>query len=220
MNQTPVLEIAAERPSDSLDEQPKPNPTRGRSTISREAEFESLYRSNYRGVERYVEAVWPAVDRDDVLSLTFEIAWKRFDEVPLDRPRYWLIGVARNVALNAVRARRRRSRHEDVAFELGGALRAELHDGGVPMYTLEVLTKALSRLKQEDRELVLMATWAPDSIADIARTLGISPKNASVRLHRARTRLRAVYSRLSTEQAPRRPAVSDAGAVRRSSTAE
>ncbi|WP_448641755.1 RNA polymerase sigma factor [Geodermatophilus sp. URMC 63] len=51
---------------------------------------------------------------------------------------------------------------------------------------------ALGRLSAEDRELVTLVAWEGLTPAQAAVALGIAPGTARVRLHRARTRLRAL----------------------------
>ncbi len=53
---------------------------------------------------------------------------------------------------------------------------------------------ALEQLSPEDRELVTLIAWEGLTPAQAATALGLSPGTARVRLHRARTRLRAALS--------------------------
>ena len=54
--------------------------------------------------------------------------------------------------------------------------------------------EALGQLSAEDRELVTLIAWEGLTPAQAAAALGVPPGTARVRLHRARTRLRAALS--------------------------
>jgi RNA polymerase sigma-70 factor (ECF subfamily) len=155
---------------------------RDRTSIER---FDGLFAAHFDAVRAYAWRRDPS-NADDVAAETFLVAWRRLDDVPADALP-WLIGVARNVRLNVLRAERRRTalsarlaarsahplvEHEQVA---SGAVRA-----------------ALEALPERDREVVLLAAWEGLDTAGIARALGCSRANASLRLFRARKRLAAL----------------------------
>jgi RNA polymerase sigma-70 factor, ECF subfamily len=153
---------------------------------SREERFNGLYADNLEAVRRYV---WRR-DRalcEDVVAETFLVAWRRLDTAPADvRP--WLIGVARNVLLNARRSARRRD-----ALSRRIAASAP-RDEGNPSVESEVLTNALAKLSEKDREVLLLSVWDDLDRAAIASALGCSRANVNVRLHRARRRLDAALT--------------------------
>ncbi|MGA2013433.1 MAG: sigma-70 region 4 domain-containing protein [Solirubrobacteraceae bacterium] len=60
---------------------------------------------------------------------------------------------------------------------------AELSDG--------VLGRALARLPERDREVLLLVAWEGLSTQQAATVLDCSPRTFSMRLHRARRRLSA-----------------------------
>lgn len=158
--------------------------------------FEAVFRAHYAAVDGYVRRVWPSVDGDDVVSQTFEIAFRRFDAIPPDTTRGWLIAVAKNCALNAVRSHRRR-RHYLEAFAASRARRsADLHDESVALDTSDALATAFAALRDTDQEVLLLAAWDELSGDDLGAALGTSAGTAAVRLHRARQRLHEHYDRL------------------------
>ncbi|WP_203984321.1 RNA polymerase sigma factor [Sphaerisporangium rufum] len=119
---------------------------------------------------------------DEVVSETFAIAWRRLPDVP--RPALpWLLGVARNVLRDSVRAEARRE-----------ALAAEMRTwtvGDVGEQVTERLgvLSALARLAEDDREVLVLVAWQGLSPRDAAAVVGCSPATFRVRLHRARRRL-------------------------------
>ncbi len=163
--------------------------------------FERLFRDQSRLVAAYLLA---RADRElayDALARTFEVAWRRFTDVPAD-PLPWLIGVARRVLSELRRARGRREalleRFAGWDPDVGPA-------ADVAELSLERLTalQALRTLSSADREALLLVAWDGLSEVQAAGVLGCSRGAFAVRLHRARTRLRALMRTPSRTQGKR-----------------
>lgn len=164
------------------------------------ASYEALFRRNYVAVHAWVRRAWPAVDSDEVLSRTFEVAWRRLDQVPADAERGWLIAVARNCALNWIRSDRRRTIRLG-SLDAGEArLSAELFDESVPAATRAALQRGFGSLSAKDREVLLLSAWGGLTGADLGAALGVSAGAAAVRLHRARIRLNEAFAREGSDQ--------------------
>jgi RNA polymerase sigma-70 factor (ECF subfamily) len=119
----------------------------------------------------------------DVLSDVFVVAWQRLDDVPNDALP-WLLACARRALLNHQRADRRRSNL---------IARLKVNATSIP-FSSEVLhehrlVQGLARLKECDREVLLLTAWEGLSTREAARVLGCSPQAFKVRAHRARKRL-------------------------------
>jgi RNA polymerase sigma-70 factor (ECF subfamily) len=143
-------------------------------------------------VENFVTSRFSAIDSDAVLSKTFEIAWRRFEEIPPDATRGWLIAVARNCARNELRGTRRRLRHVDA---LANAVRhSDREPPQISNGTIEAFRDAFNQLSEADREVLLLAEWDGLLGADLAAAIGTSKSTAAVRLHRARARLRTTFA--------------------------
>ena len=124
-----------------------------------------------------------AADAEDIVSETFLVAWRRFDEAPGDlRP--WLFGVARHVLRHHYRAAQRRdalsARLAGALATLGPARRSRLARRGAPA------------LSEGDRDVLTLTAWEGLSHAEAGRVLGCSAAAVAVRLHRARLRLEAL----------------------------
>jgi RNA polymerase sigma-70 factor, ECF subfamily len=155
--------------------------------------FARLYGEHGRDVLAYAlrRAAGPE-DAADVVAETFLTAWRRLPDVPPGaEARLWLYGVARRVLANQRRGERRRLR-------LGERLRDDLGAMAVPGPHASAgdsaLLVALSRLDEEDRELLLLVGWEELGPAEAARVVGASAVAVRSRLHRARRRLRAAIS--------------------------
>jgi RNA polymerase sigma factor (sigma-70 family) len=158
----------------------------------RRSTFEVLFRSHYRAVETYVMSRYSNLDHHTILSNTFEVAWRRLDAIPPGAQRGWLIGVARNCALNESRHGRRRQRRSDA---LSASLpRPDPHNSTTTIEVLDAIRAALAQLKPAERDVILLADWDGLTGADLGAALGVKANAATVRLHRARNRLRELLS--------------------------
>jgi len=153
------------------------------------ATFERLFADTHRDVLSYLMSRC----RDpqlaaDLLSETYLIAWEKLPAIPPgDDARPWLFGVARNLLLKGFRQSR-------VAAALVERLGAELiatRQAVAPADSrLEAaIARALSRLTDTDREVLLLSAWEGLTPREIAMVLGTSANVIRVRLHRARSRV-------------------------------
>ena len=126
----------------------------------------------------------------DIVSETFEIAWRRLGEVPPSPDDLlWLYVTARHVLANS--GRRINRRDELTARLVEGLRTADLVADPVDEAGLVALS-SLRSLPADDRELLMLTAWEGLSSGEAGRVLGCSPTAARIRLHRARTRLNSV----------------------------
>jgi RNA polymerase sigma-70 factor (ECF subfamily) len=119
---------------------------------------------------------------DEVVSETFAIAWRRLDDMP-EAALPWLLGVARNVLRDNIRAQVRR---ESFAAELRA-----WNEPDIAEHVAERLAvlRAMAVLPEDDREILILVAWQGLAPRDAAKVVGCSPAALRVRLHRARKRL-------------------------------
>lgn len=152
--------------------------------------FTDLYEAASADVWRFVRRrVATSADADDVTADVFAVAWRRADSLPpTDERRLWLFGVARNVLRNHDRSQSRRRR---LASALTSVARLNGHAGGAPSGERDsTLWTAMGRLREADRDVLLLQVWDELSVKEIAAMLAVSPNAVSVRLSRARAELR------------------------------
>lgn len=124
----------------------------------------------YSDLRVSVFAVALAVVRDrataeDVLHDTFVRVCEHAGSYrPGTRPRAWVLTIARNLAIDAVRRRAREA-------SLGGAHAGAAEAGLAP----QIWTDALMTLEQVERELVVLHAVAGLTHAEIAERLGLPP---------------------------------------------
>jgi RNA polymerase sigma factor (sigma-70 family) len=153
--------------------------------------FSRLFADTERELLAYVlRRVDRGEDAADVVAETFLVAWRRLDRVPEgDEARLWLYGVARRQLANQRRGELRRSRlAERLRVELPVALAG---DRSPEDHRAAAVRAALTRLDEEDREILRLSSWEELTPSEIAAVMGLPGVTVRSRLHRARKRLRA-----------------------------
>lgn len=166
-----------------------PEPTSDRDRL------EGLYHCVSPAILAYLLRRVPArEDAADLLAEVFLTAWRRRDTLPPPpEDRLWLFGVARRQLLAYHRAETRR---HDAANELRIQL-ARTPSAGTATDTADirrVVSRALERLPELDRELLTLTVWDGLTPSEAARVVGLSAGAARVRLHRARRRLASLLA--------------------------
>lgn len=171
---SPAMMTSVGRPPDSTDA----------------AAFRRVFEAVFDDLTRFVERRADAAVVDDVVAETFLVAWRRFSDVPTDLAdaRPWLFAVARRTLANTYRGQRR-------ARDLTVRIAAQPHvgagdDAATVAHRLD-LARALERLGDRDREALALVAWDGLTPTEAAQVLDISTSAFSVRLSRARRRLRA-----------------------------
>jgi RNA polymerase sigma-70 factor (ECF subfamily) len=163
-----------------------------------EARFRHLFAVAYDDLCRFVRR--RIADGDDVVAETFLIAWRRMDDIPADDgdARAWLFGVARKQMAN-------RRRKDARMISWAGMDRVPTDPTRQPTADLtsavEVridLGRAFARLSGGDQECLALMAWDGLTLTQAAGVLGISVNAFTVRLHRARKRLRAALAEPQT----------------------
>lgn len=163
-----------------------------------EARFRHLFAVAYDDLCRFVRR--RITDGDDVVADTFLVAWRRLGDIPADDgdARAWLFGVARKQMAN-----RRRKDARMVAW--AGIDRLPLDPTQQPTADLTSavesrldLGRAFARLPGRDQECLALVAWDGLTPTQSAEVLGISVNAFTVRLHRARKRLRAALAEPQT----------------------
>lgn len=162
-----------------------------------EERFEELFHATYRDVLAFaLRRLRDRASADDVVSETFLVAWRRFEQVPADPSEalVWLYRVAQYGVLNAARSQRRRVALRDrirttvPATALDGQHVVVLDDEA------ESLAIAFATLPEDDRTILLLSAWEGLRPGQIGIVLGCSAGAAATRLSRARTRFEDAVS--------------------------
>ncbi|MDO9496641.1 MAG: RNA polymerase sigma factor [Nocardioides sp.] len=160
------------------------------SAAERRARFEALAPELIEPLRRFLVRRTDPTTADDVLADTLLVCWRRLDDVPVDAALPWAYGVARNCLANAQRGSRRQDR-----------LAAKVATVDPPAESVpgpdddrgrldDRLDAALDRLTDTEAELVRLRAWEQLTPAEIAAVLDVTPNAVSIRLHRAREKLK------------------------------
>ncbi len=153
----------------------------------RKERFEAVAAGLVEPLRRFLARRTDPATADDVLAETLLVCWRRLDDLPAE-PLPWAYGVARNCLANATRGVRRQARLAARIATVDPPAAATAgpgaDDGGPD------LAEALDALREEDAELLRLWAWEQLTPAEIAAVLDITPNAASIRLHRAREKLR------------------------------
>lgn len=156
----------------------------------RRERFERAANAVYEPLQRFARRRSSPDVADDVVAETLLVLWRRLDEVIEGAELPWCYGVARRVLGNHQRSETRRRR-------LIGRLSMTTPPDSIVDLPREMdptadseLQTALAHLSAADREVLTMWAWETLEPRDLAVALGVSVNAATIRLHRAKRRLR------------------------------
>ena len=153
---------------------------------SRRERFEEVAPGLIEPLRRFLARRTDPATAEDVLAETLLVCWRRAAELP-DEPLPWAYGVARNCLRNAERSARRQTR---VAAKIA-SIDPPAQVAPVPEERDGDLAAALATLRPDDAELLRLWAWEQLTPTEIATVLDITANAASIRLHRAREKLKA-----------------------------
>jgi RNA polymerase sigma-70 factor, ECF subfamily len=180
-----------------------PGPSRTGSSVTgaqppdsdRQEHFLRLAALVHEPLRRYALRRVDPADADDIVAETLLVLWRRLDDVPEGAELPWSYNVARNCVANLHRSAVRRER---LVVRLAAEPPAPVDEP--PAY----VAAALGALSDRDREVVLLWAWEGLTPREIAVVLGTSANAVSLRLSRAKRRLRSHLARHELRQDPGR----------------
>jgi RNA polymerase sigma-70 factor (ECF subfamily) len=122
-------------------------------------------------------------DARDVVQTAFEKLWRTRNEVDHDKCKSYLFTVAYNCMIDHLRKIKRVSLKEEFKDEVRISDRPQNN-------TKAILEKALARLSETQRSLVLLKDYEGYSYAEIGQIMNLSESQVKVYLHRARLQLK------------------------------
>ena len=109
-----------------------------------------------------------------------------------EEAKYWLIRVVKNAALNYAKRKERERKAYQRAFREDFRQQESGEGLLVKKETSEEIQKALEKLPENLRMVLILKEYAEMNYKEIGRVLGISEGNVKVRVFRARERLAAL----------------------------
>ena len=132
-------------------------------------------------------------DAQECVNDTFLALW---NTIPPQRPDPlppYILRLCKNIAISRLRAAtaQKRSGYEVALEELSDVIGADTLEQSVSARELgQAIDAFLDTLSQDNRVIFLRRHWYGDSVQEIARQLGMSQSNVSVRLYHTRNKLK------------------------------
>jgi len=162
---------------------------------AREADWDALYREQLPRVYNYLRfRVGDETAAEDLASVTFERAWSARHRYRRDLAAFgtWLIAIARNAAIDHLRARRPHVALEHAESLAGGEDPGAGHERDADF---ERLAGLLAALPDRERDLVSLKYGAGWTNRAIAKAVRLSETNVGTILHRTIQALRADWEK-------------------------
>lgn len=160
--------------------------------------FTAMYHQQYPAVLAYMKRRSKPANSEDLAAEVFARAWRNFDSLSnADAPLPWLYGISRNVVREHYRATKKAPTLVDYTEIDAASYTAAPEEFNAVDMSLDI-NRALYSLSTSDKEILMLGAWENLSITEIAQVLEITPNNARVRLHRARTNLSAALDALTS----------------------
>ncbi|MFC7586334.1 RNA polymerase sigma factor [Nonomuraea antimicrobica] len=160
--------------------------------------FAALFHRHFSAIHGYAERRLSRPLADDIAAETFLIAFDRRDTYDLSRSdaRPWLYGIASNLISRHHRTeiRQYRALARTAANEVGEDHSGRVADALDALAARGPLAAALAGLPAGDRDVLLLVAWAELTSDEVGRALGVPAGTVRSRLHRARTKIRAVLA--------------------------
>ena len=169
-------------------------PRRLASWITTEPDWDEIYAEQLPRVLNFFRyRLGDTPDVEDLTARTFEKAWRARHRYRRDLAGFstWLLTIARNVAIDHLRARQRYEPLEAAAAVPSPTRTPEQH--AVQQSEAQKLAALLETLEPRQRELVAMKYGAEMTNRAIAHATGLSESNVGTILHRAVETLRAKW---------------------------
>jgi RNA polymerase sigma-70 factor, ECF subfamily len=155
----------------------------------------ALYSAHAKSVQRFSrDLLGNSTLAADATQETFARAFQRIETLRTEETKVgWLFGIARNVALEYIKARRT-ARNRFVEEEQGNTTICKERSPEAQLLgreTAQIVAKALAQLSEERRAVLLLRMDHGLSYDEIATALGWTVAKARVEVFRARETLRA-----------------------------
>lgn len=164
-------------------------------TKDSQAVLAALYTAHAKSIQRFLrDLLGDSTLAADGMQETFARAFQRLETVRTEETKVgWLFGIARNVSLEYMKARRS-ARQRFVEENDGNAMPCKRHSPEAQLLgreSAQIVTNALAQLPEARRAALLMRMDHGLSYEEIASALGWSVAKARVEVFRAREILRA-----------------------------
>ncbi len=141
----------------------------------------------YAIIERMLLPQLPRTDAEEALADVFVSLWRSAKRVPEGAVKPYIAAIARNRALDALRARRVELPLEEAVLEISAPSPDEAL---TESETRSRTRRAVDAMVEPDREIFLRHYYYYQNVAEIAQALDMNVNTVKTRLRRGRERLR------------------------------
>jgi RNA polymerase sigma-70 factor (ECF subfamily) len=171
-----------------------------RASVADPQLFRALFERHFASTFRYFARRLGRAAADDLTAEVFLRAFEKRGSYDLsyESARPWLFGIAANLLRRSRRKEERRLRAlaKQPAEVPGAGDEGATGDARLDYEaTRPVLARALTSLRADEREVLLLVAWADLSYEEVGRALAIPVGTVRSRLHRARGHMRTVLER-------------------------
>jgi RNA polymerase sigma-70 factor (ECF subfamily) len=168
-------------------------------------EFARTFNEVYPSLCRFLECLLggPGVAQEIAQESFLRLYNAGLDSLSFGEARFWLFRVARNLALNEIETRRRRSRLADKVRDLFRLSRSDPEKEMEQAERARIALELLKRLPEHQRAALILREQEEMSYSEIARVLNISESKVKADIFRARAQLRARYKEAQIKAASR-----------------
>ncbi len=156
-------------------------------------DFKAIYEANYHLIIQVIQhIVYNLEIAEDLTQETFERFYVKNMTFPSeDDARYWLLRVAKNLALNHIRRNKREIQMVEKIKKMPSSISSD-KDGMKSVIEEESKKEvrlAINQLPENLRLVIQLKEFSGLDYKSIGKVLGISETNVKVRVHRARKKL-------------------------------
>jgi RNA polymerase sigma factor (sigma-70 family) len=158
---------------------------------SHTTQFQRVYDEVFPIIIRIVYRITGDIDSaEELCQDAFIRFYERIDTIPdTEQAKYWLIRVAKNLALNLQKRRGRERRAYERVFREPPPRDDTGETVVLKTESSMAVKEALDRLPESLRTVIIMKEYGELNYREIASVLGITEGNVKVRVYRARERL-------------------------------
>ncbi len=165
--------------------------------------LEQLYKQYYGGLYRFILQITRRVDYvEEVINDVMFVVWeKAADVVPLSKASTWILGIAHNKALQALRRNRNTG---GLTVDAGDRsdYRSDKDGSFGELETKEVLFALMRRLSPEQRAVLELVYYHGLHYAEIAQVIDCPENTVKTRVFHTRRKLREIWPDLTGSRAP------------------
>ena len=167
-----------------------------------QAALERLYKQYYSGLYRFILQIIRRIDCvEEVINDVMLVVWEKSpDVVPLSKASTWILGIAHNKALQALRRGRSAggvAHDEESNVEQDADLDVSIRE----METEEMLFAMMRALSPEQRAVMELVYYHGLHYTEIARVIDCPESTVKTRVFHARRKLRGIWPGLTGTRA-------------------